>query len=186
MVSTKAELRFRELYESHHRAIVAYFLRRMSPEAAYDAAEDVFVVAWRRLDQVPTGHRALPWLYGVAHRVLANHRRRVARATRLTERVAANPPAPPAGTDVEAVTRVEAAAMLEALATLPPADQDVLLLTYWEELPHADIGLILGCSTGAVHVRRYRAVRRLENALRRSGHERTEGPAFTSYRRQEG
>lgn len=186
MGRSEAELRFRELYESHHRAIVAYFLRRVSVDAAYDAAEDVFLVAWRRLDQVPRGARALPWLYGVAHRVLANHRRRVARATRLTERIAANPPAPPPGPAVEAVTRVESAAMLAALATLLDADQEVLQLTYWEELPHAEIGRILGCSTGAVHVRRYRAVRRLENALRRSGHERTEGPAFTSYRRQEG
>ena len=81
---------FRDLYDRHHRQVLAYLLRRADREDAFDAAEDVFLVAWRRLCEVPPGDRALPWLYGVARRVLANHRRSASRFARLTRRVAAH------------------------------------------------------------------------------------------------
>ena len=92
---------FRELYESHHLRVMAYLLRRADREVAFDAAEDVFLVAWRRLSEIPPGDRALPWLYGVARKVLANHRRSAARFGRLAQRVAAQVPNPPAGPEAE-------------------------------------------------------------------------------------
>ncbi len=47
---------------------------------------ETFLVAWRRLDDVPAD--ALPWLYGVARRVLANERRSAGRRAALEQRVA--------------------------------------------------------------------------------------------------
>ena len=35
---------------------------------------EVFLTAWRRIDQIPSGSE-LPWLYGVAHNVVANQQR---------------------------------------------------------------------------------------------------------------
>jgi RNA polymerase sigma-70 factor (ECF subfamily) len=177
---------FRDLYDRHHRRVLAYLLRRADREVAFDAAEDVFLVAWRRLPEIPPGDRALPWLYGVARRVLSNHRRSAARFARLTRRVAAHVPDPPAGPDTEAIGHMEAEAMLAALATLPERDQEVLRLTYWEELPHAEIAPIIGCSTEAVHVRRYRAERRLANALARAGHKPGGRPAVLPETKEEG
>ena len=66
---------FRRIYETHHPQVLAYFLRRLDRSRAYDSAADVFLTAWRRIDDVPGGVRTLPWLYGVAHKVLANQRR---------------------------------------------------------------------------------------------------------------
>jgi DNA-directed RNA polymerase specialized sigma24 family protein len=40
----------------------------------------------------------------------------------------------------------------------------------WEELPHADIGDVLGCSAHAVDQRIRRAENRLVSELRRAGH----------------
>ena len=170
MEAGQNETAFRALYDRHHRQVLAYLLRRADREIAFDAAEDVFLVAWRRIAEIPPDERALAWLYGVARRVLANHRRSAARFGRLARRVAAEVPDPPAGTDAEAVNRIETEAMLRALSTLSDHDQEVLRLTYWEELPHAEIAPIIGCSTETVHVRRYRAERRLANALARAGH----------------
>ena len=164
------EIRFRELFDRHHRAVTAYFMRRIPDEAdALDATEDVFLVAWRKLDRVPEGDAALLWLYGVARNVLANHRRRNARHSRLRRKIAAEPVAAARGPATEAILSIQEEQMLTTLATLPEKDREVLRLTYWEQLPHEDIGHILGCSTKAVHVRRYRAVKRLANALGGTG-----------------
>jgi hypothetical protein len=68
-----AENRFAELYRDHGRFVLAYALRRAVPEDAADVVAETFLVAWRRLDDVPGDGRARLWLYGVAHRVLADH-----------------------------------------------------------------------------------------------------------------
>ena len=81
--SAAAEISFATLYRQHHRAVLAYCARRASPADAWDAASEVFVVAWRRLNDVPAVEHARPWLYGVAFRVLANQRRSTHRRIRL-------------------------------------------------------------------------------------------------------
>lgn len=45
-----------------------------TPKDAADAVAETFLVAWRRLPEVPSGEEARPWLYGVARRTLANQR----------------------------------------------------------------------------------------------------------------
>jgi len=175
MDSSVAENRFRDLFDCHQRTLMAYFMRRIPSETdALDATEDVFLVAWRRLDKVPEGDAALPWLYGVARNVLANHRRGNARLSRLRIRIAAEPVYPPRGPASEAVLSIQEEHLIAALMTLREKDREVLLLTYWEQLSHEDIGRILGCSTETVHVRRNRAVKRLGNAFRQTGQVRGE------------
>ena len=85
--SSTAERRFRQLFDEHYRALVVYFQRRIDADDAYDAADDVFLVAWRKLDDVPVGAEALPWLYGVARRVASNRHRSVRRSARLVTRL---------------------------------------------------------------------------------------------------
>src|SRR5918999_6023853 len=82
-----ARLRFERIFEAYHRRILAYTLRRSSTVAdAEDAAAETFVVAWRRLERVPP-EDALPWLYAVARRALANQRRTQLRGSRLVEKL---------------------------------------------------------------------------------------------------
>jgi RNA polymerase sigma-70 factor (ECF subfamily) len=184
MDSSVAENRFRDLFDSHQRALMAYFMRRIPNETdALDATEDVFLVAWRRLDKIPEGDAALLWLYGVARNVLANHRRGNARLSRLRSRIAAEPVYPPRGPESEAVLSIQEEHLLEALTTLREKDREVLLLTYWEQLSHEDIGRILGCPTEAVHVRRNRAVKRLGNAFRQTGQVRGESRSHAQIER---
>ena len=62
--------RFRQIYEAHYGAVSAYARRRLPDgDLAQDAVSETFLVAWRRLADVPTGPDTLPWLYGVARRV---------------------------------------------------------------------------------------------------------------------
>ncbi len=166
-----AERRFTRLYDTHYRAIVGYFLRRVgSSSLAHDLAEDVFLVAWRKLDHLPRGDEGLYWLYGLAKKLLWNHNRKAATRIRLGHklRVAAEPTAEQPEDQV--VRNDDAKAVIEALGALRDADQEVIRLAYWDELPHAVIGELMGCSRSAVDVRLHRAVRRLRKAMARSGH----------------
>lgn len=64
--------RFRELYSAHVDAVLGYSLRRVGRrEDAGDIVAETFLVAWRRLADVPEGEGARLWLYGVARRTLA-------------------------------------------------------------------------------------------------------------------
>jgi RNA polymerase sigma-70 factor, ECF subfamily len=57
--------RFRLIFDQQRRAVLAYVLRRVDdPEDAADAVAETFLVAWRRLDDVPRGDGARPWLLG--------------------------------------------------------------------------------------------------------------------------
>ncbi len=60
MVDAAAEQRFHRLYDVHHRAVLSYMARRVERDSAYDATEDVFVIAWRRLDSIPDGEMDEP------------------------------------------------------------------------------------------------------------------------------
>lgn len=93
------EARFNRLYELHLDAVRAYAWRR-APGLADDIVAETFLVAWRRLDEVPDD--SLPWLIGVARNVRANLRRADRRREALVERLGAEPAsseAPPNATD---------------------------------------------------------------------------------------
>ena len=156
---TPAE-RFDELFRDHHAPILRYLQRRTGPSEAADLAAEVFLVAWRRLDETPTD-TALLWLYGVAHRVLANHRRGQRRRAHLAAELADSlRRATPADEPTTLGLHVRA-----ALATLNADDREVLTLALWEELRPAEIAAVIGMSPGTVRVRLHRARSRLREAL---------------------
>jgi RNA polymerase sigma-70 factor (ECF subfamily) len=158
---TRTDAWFDQMYERHYRQILAYCLRRASRADADDAAAEVFAVAWRRRDDMPGGDRVLPWLYGVARRVLSHQRRGAGRRRRLAGRVAGlgEPPAP--GPELVVVERHEYSQVRAAVGRLKPLDREVLLLAAWEGLSHRQIAEVLGCSQAAVDKRMVRAKARL-------------------------
>ena len=65
--SPAGRAQFEALYAAEGRRVLAYALRRTAqPADAADVLAEVFLVAWRRLDDVPAGAEARLWLYGVA------------------------------------------------------------------------------------------------------------------------
>src|SRR5262245_55288719 len=153
--------RFDELFASYGADVVAYCRWRAgSASDAQDAVADVFLTAWRRLDDVPDADCARLWLLATARRVLANQRRSERRRAALSERIegvsAAPLPSSPAGAE---------APLHEALARLSPADREVLLLAEWEGRSPAEIGLLLGCRAVTARGRLHRARRRFRAAF---------------------
>jgi RNA polymerase sigma-70 factor (ECF subfamily) len=167
---TAAEIRFREVFDSCHRQIYAYCRRRADSGMARDAASETFLVAWRRIDDIPDGDGALRWLYGTARKVLSNQYRSRKRYRRLVVKVGSLSADSPPDPETQVVRRAEDREVLDALALLRPEDQELLRLAVWEELPHGQIGELLGCSAHAIDQRIRRAGERLASELRRSGH----------------
>ncbi len=160
------EARFNEIYARHERAVLAYFLRRTDPTSARDAAAETFLVAWRRLDDVPPAERTLPWLYGVARKVLANQRRTRDRLSALREKLRRLGNGQGRSPEAEVIHCEETQEMLNAIAGLRSTDRELLRLVTWEELSRAEVAAVLGISTHAVAQRLYRVTRRLRRELR--------------------
>jgi len=150
--------RFEELFRAHFDAVLRYASSRAPDDAAKDAVAQTFLVAWRRIDEIPD--RALPWLLAVTRRTLADQRRSAQRLERLRGRLRA--PAPAADIAAEASERD---VVLSAFARLRPADREVLQLVAWDGLDPADAGAMLGCTAATFSVRLFRARRRFEAEL---------------------
>jgi RNA polymerase sigma-70 factor (ECF subfamily) len=154
-------VRFENLFTHHHDAVLRYVVRRLDlREDAADLVAETFLIAWRRLDDVPE-NQTLPWLYGVARRVLANHRRGETRRLGLADKLRDDLRATPAGS--ESSSELQYAA--EAFRQLSDADRELLSLVVWEGLDTAQLATTLGCSRGTAAVRLHRARRRLERLM---------------------
>src|SRR5438067_2464194 len=158
--------RLEALFDAHSARVFAYAARRSSPQDADDVVGETFLVAWRRLDAIPP--EALPWLLGVARKVLSNRWRAGMRRDRFSAELAASlrdvPGADPAG---EVPTRLD---VLSALAGLPGKQGEALTLTAWEGLDIPAAAAAAGCSRATFSVRLHRARRRMMKDLGLTGH----------------
>jgi RNA polymerase sigma factor (sigma-70 family) len=152
--------RFEAIFRLHYGAVVRYAVRRVGPDAADEIVNETFLVAWRRLDDIPDN--PLPWLYATARRVAANEIRRRDRQLRLGARVASESKTE-TGDLAEVVT--ESLRVRAALDALGDRDREVLRLSAWEQLEPSDAARVLGCSGAAYKVRLHRARRRLAALL---------------------
>jgi RNA polymerase sigma-70 factor, ECF subfamily len=154
-----ARQRFERLYAEHFDRVAAYLLARADREVATEALTATFEVAWRRIGDVPRDE--LPWLLGVARRVLANARRSRTRQSALVARM----------TDAAQVQSGDAteaglaADLATALMELTPPQREALLLIAWEGLSEREAARALGCSRLAFAARLHRARARVRAAL---------------------
>ena len=152
--------RFEALFRAHYAAVRAYALRRASPEVAHDSVGEAFLVAWRRLDDVPDD--ALPWLYATCRRTLANERRSARRAGAVALRVGAERVAD--GRDPAELVG-DAEVVRAAIDSLGERQREAIMLTAWEGLAPDRAAAAAGCTRGAFAVRLHRGRRQLEREL---------------------
>lgn len=162
--------RFDALFAAHFAAVRAYVVRRSGAAPVVDdVLSETFLVAWRRLDAVPED--ALPWLLGVARRVLANQRRGEARRVALIDRLS-NLTSRSRGTEP---TGDVFGSLGDAMATLSAPEREALLLVAWEGLEPQRAARVVGCTPTAFRARLYRARRRLAAELGESPLRHLEG-----------
>ncbi len=142
---------FAAVHREHRERVFHFIHRRISSrEAADELTNDVFRIAWQRQSDVAQVTPA--WLLSVARNVIGNEYRRRERAQQLMERVRHS---------VVIAARnghgAEQQAVADALLRLREKEREILLLAYWDDLPIAQIGEVLGCSESAAKVRLHRA-----------------------------
>jgi RNA polymerase sigma factor (sigma-70 family) len=153
---------FAEIYRRHQAPIVRYLRRRLGDAPAEDAATRVFMYAFTRRDAyVPVHPTALPWLYGIAAHVIADHHRSEGRRLRALERLASRREADQDETGEPGLPPV----LVRALRKLPLADRETFLLVVLGELSYEETATALDVPVGTVRSRVARARSRLQHQL---------------------
>ncbi|RMI47349.1 RNA polymerase sigma factor [Actinomadura harenae] len=160
--------RFTSVYDRHFAAIRRYVAARLGPEPADDVAAETFLTAFRRrADYDPVRGEVRAWLFGIATRLVGEHRRVEERRYRTLARVA--PGRPEEGPEERVADAVDAQLaqprLAAALRTLSRKERDALLLAAFTDLTRDDIAVALGIPVGTVGSRLNRARGRLRAAL---------------------
>lgn len=156
-----AQARFEELFAAHYGDLMRYATRRVGADEASDVVSSTFMIAWRRLADVPVD-RSRAWLYGTARKVISNELRGRERRARLGRQTGAHAQM---ATGDHAGPVTEQLRIREVLGELAPRDQELLRLTEWEGLDIDEVAAALGCSRAAAKVRLHRARRRFADRL---------------------
>ena len=151
--------RLEEIFREYAPRVLDYArYRGATLSEAEDVVSEVFIVLTRRLDDAPAASgEMLPWLLGVARKVLGNQlrssRRRQALAERSEEAVMwANR----ADQDLSTVA-IRNLIIRQGLSKLREKDRETLLLVAWDGFQYDEAARVLGCTAGAVAQRILRA-----------------------------
>lgn len=156
---------FDTIVERHRRAVYQVCYRFVNNhEDASDLTQETFVRAWKGLAAFKGEAALATWLYRIAVNVSLNcvkGRRRDAEPIEDHQLIDVNAAVP----GDELVRQQRAAAVREAIASLPEKQRATLILRTYQELPHQQIADILGSSVGAVKANYFHALANLKKIL---------------------
>jgi RNA polymerase sigma factor (sigma-70 family) len=168
-VAPDARAGFEQLFRDTRTDLLAYIIRRsQNAEDAADVLAETYLIAWQKLDAIPTGERARLWLFGVARNLLLKGASRRRSRHALVERLAGERLAGELRSAHPTHAPVEdegSSAIRAVLATLPERDREILMLTAWEGLTPKQIAAVVGTPVNIVRVRLHRARTRLKRDL---------------------
>ena len=144
---------------AQYRPLLLRIARRRFNVAAEDAEElvhDVFVSFLRHWEVVRDVRR---WLIGAICHACRHRARKAARLVEQFDLAAHDISSPP--------SHVDSSVANQLVASLSPSEQAILRLRYTEGFTAAEIGVLLGCSTGAADKRLRRALEHAAGPLRR-------------------
>jgi RNA polymerase sigma-70 factor (ECF subfamily) len=135
--------RFEDFFRAHYDRLFQYVARRSPSARVDDVVAGTFVVAWKKFAEVEMKNSA---------RFARRHSRDV---------------------DLDAFhflvapehESIDPGPVLEEIAKLSQADQEVLRLVHWEELTRDEVAMVLNLTVNATNVRYHRALARLELQL---------------------
>lgn len=162
--------RFVSIYDRHFEEIYRYVAGRLGRDVADDLAAETFLIAFRKRDRFdPARGSVRPWLYGIATRLVGQHRRQERRRHRAIARAEPRVPTRSEGYEERVADAVTAEhlgpRLVSALMGLRRGDRDVLLLVALGDLSHQEVALALGIPYGTVGSRLSRARKKLRHAL---------------------
>lgn len=161
VVPIESPLTFDELVRRHQTTVVAYCLRALGDAAeARDAAQEVFLTAWRERERYEERGKLKIFLLKIArNRCLASQKKR----RRKTESLESVPPREdPAFARFEAKRAVE-----DALSRVPEERAEVVRLKHLDGLSLAEIAEVVEAPVGTVKSRLSRGLADLRREMTR-------------------
>ncbi|GIJ29546.1 DNA-directed RNA polymerase sigma-70 factor [Micromonospora qiuiae] len=154
------EAQFTGLYEATYADLLRFVQRRVHPTHAEDVTAEAFLVAWRRLDDLPHQHGdARAWLFGIARGVILNTVRGAGRQLALRVRLAETPAAAATHLDTDMIAhQVDLARGWQLLSDV---HQEALALSVFEGLTAPQAARVLNISPVAFRLRLSKARRAL-------------------------
>jgi RNA polymerase sigma-70 factor (ECF subfamily) len=166
-----------DLMARHAPKLFNYLVRSLqNEEDAADLAQDTFVRVFQNRTKFDKRMKFSTWLYAIATNLVRDRYRHRTRHPQVSldaeneatgknfrESVPEQKPTP--SETLQGTERAEA--VRQAVGQLPEELRTPLILSEYEELSHAEIGMILECSTKAVETRLYRARKQLREKLAR-------------------
>jgi RNA polymerase sigma-70 factor (ECF subfamily) len=157
--------RFEALYRQNWSHVMAYCLRRAGSVDAPDVCSETFLVAWRRFDDIPPPPETLPYLYGIAGRVLSTQLRALRRRSRLDNKLRNLGVAPPVEPSTLVFQSTRDQEVIAAVNRLKAKDREIIMLYTWEDLPRETIAQMMGMTRSAVDQRIHRSYQHLARIL---------------------
>jgi len=164
------DLALNHLMDAWSQPLISYLMRLTGSHAtACDLAQESFVRVHRHRLEYRPSQKFSTWLFAIATNLARNHARwRSRHPEALTEPeklrelpVAGSSTSP----DQQAVANERLAAVQQAVSELPHDLREVLILSTWHGLSHAEIARVQDTTEKAVEVRLYRARKLLREML---------------------
>jgi len=155
---------FETLYRIYHPRLER-FLGLITPRRTIveEALNDTMLVVWRRSDTYTGQCKVSTWIFAIAYRTalkaLRSEDEAVASAA-LDDLVSED-----AGPEQQLHRRQTHATLMRALETLSAEQRAVLILTFFHDLPYAEIARVVDCPVDTVKTRVFHGRRRLRAAL---------------------
>ena len=155
---------FEALYRIYHPRL-ARFLGLVTPRPTIieEALNDTMLVVWRRAATYSGECKVSTWIFAIAYRTALKALRtqdEPLEGGAVDELVCED-----AGPEQEAIRTQTQATLARALGTLSAEQRAVIVLTYFHDLPYAEIARIVGCPVDTVKTRMFHGRRRLRAAL---------------------
>jgi RNA polymerase sigma-70 factor (ECF subfamily) len=174
--------RFAQIFDRHFATVFRFAERRVGRDQASEVASETFARAFAKRGAFrPEAVDALPWLLGIASKLILHERRRLVRYLAAVERTAAEIRSIDQDGELGSVDRrLDAPAgwarMRTALLTLADTDRELLLLVTWDGLSYEETAAVLDLPLGTVRSKLHRAKARLRELLEQNGRTRDDRP----------
>lgn len=159
--------RLSEIYRDNFEFVWRSVRRLGLPEAQVDdAVQDVFMVAYRRLADFEGRSTIRTWLFGIAIRVVKDHRRKAMRLDRRINALSALTPQEPGSTLEDDLARQRAIALLDRLLDeLDDPQRAVFIMAEIEGMTAPEISAALDVKLNTVYSRLRLARKKFNRAI---------------------
>lgn len=151
---------------AHQQAVFRFaYLLLGDPDEAEDIAQETFLRAWNHLRRFDPSRPIRPWLLSIVSNLASNRRRSAGRYLAALTRAFRSEP-PPANIEDRSAQHIESDTLWQAVKTLDFADQQIIYLRYFLELPVSETAQALNIAEGTVKSRLNRALEKLRQIIK--------------------